>query len=133
LIEETEILTENNPQKGITLTVFRSLLQAMAASVSIPEQLAPVETNCQTIYMPPFDPAIHLEFIPPAERHSFTSLNLPKPDNAPDMCVTEPFQLFSEEGIRMIRRDLLRKEVLDKHLNAWERAPCTIAGAEEVC
>jgi hypothetical protein len=105
----------------------------MAASVSIPEQLAPVETNCQTIYMPPFDPAIHLEFIPPAERHSFTSLNLPKPDNAPDMCVTEPFQLFSEEGIRMIRRDLLRKEVLDKHLNAWERAPCTIAGAEEVC
>lgn len=48
------------------------------------------------------------------------------------MCVTEPFQLFSDEGIRMIRRDLLRKEVLDKHLTAWERAPCTIAGAEEV-
>lgn len=32
----------------------------------------------------------------------------------------------------MIRRDLLRKEVLDKHLRAWERAPGYIGGAEEV-
>jgi hypothetical protein len=48
------------------------------------------------------------------------------------MCFTEPFQLFSEEGIRMIRRDLLRKKVLDKHMSAWERAPCFIGGHEEV-
>ncbi|KAF8852752.1 hypothetical protein BDZ45DRAFT_707265 [Acephala macrosclerotiorum] len=81
--------------------------------------------------MPPFDPAIHLDFTPPTKRHSFTSLNLPKPATAPDMCFTEPFQLFSKEGIRMIRRDLLRKEVLDKHLRAWERAPGYIGGAEE--
>jgi hypothetical protein len=83
-------------------------------------------------YMPPFDPTIHLAFSPPSVRHSFTSLNLPRPATTPDMCFTEPFQLFSEEGIRMIRRDLLRKKVLDKHMSAWERAPCFIGGHEEV-
>lgn len=92
---------------------------------------APPNSDYPHIEMPPFDPAIHLAFQPPTARHSFTELNLTKPAMAPDMCFTEPFQLFSDEGIRMIRRDLLRKEVLDKHLTAWERAPCTIAGAED--
>lgn len=86
----------------------------------------------EVVAMPPFDPSVHLDFTPPTERHSFTSLNLPKPATAPDMCFTEPFQLFSDEGVRMIRRDLLRNEVLDKHLRAWERAPGYIGGAEEV-
>jgi hypothetical protein len=87
----------------------------------------------EVIDMPAFDPTIHLAFQPPVARHSFTELGLKKPAKAPDMCYTEPFQLFSEEGVRMIRRDLLRKEVLDKHLNAWDRAPCYIGGHEEVC
>jgi hypothetical protein len=86
----------------------------------------------ETVSMPPFDPTVHLDFAPPTERHSFTSLNLPRPAATPDMCFTEPFQLFSDEGVRIIRRDLLRKEVLDKHLRAWERAPGYIGGAEEV-
>jgi len=112
-----------------------SQLSKMATLTSSTEKLALASSqtiNYPHIEMPPFDPAIHLAFQPPTKRHSFTSLNLLKPTTAPDMCVTEPFQLFSDEGIRMIRRDLLRKEVLDKHLTAWERAPCTIAGAEEV-
>ncbi|KUJ21355.1 uncharacterized protein LY89DRAFT_577248 [Mollisia scopiformis] len=85
----------------------------------------------EPISIPPFDPAIHLDFTPPTKRYTFTSLNLPKPATAPDTCFTEPFQLFSDEGVRMIRRDLLRKEVLDKHLKAWDRAPGYIGGAEE--
>lgn len=93
----------------------------------------PVETVFDAFKMPPFDPAIHLAFEEPTSRHSFTQLGLSRPKNAPDMCFTEPFQLFSEEGVRMIRRDLLRKEVLDKHMTAWVRAPCTIGQHEEVC
>lgn len=87
----------------------------------------------QTIELPPFDPSIHLAFEAPTARHSFTELGLKKPKNAPDICYTEPFQLFSEEGVRMIRRDLLRREVLDKHLTSWDRAPCYIAGHEKAC
>ncbi|KAH9207756.1 hypothetical protein DL95DRAFT_373962 [Leptodontidium sp. 2 PMI_412] len=82
--------------------------------------------------MPPFDPAIHLAFQEPSARHSFTELGLPRPKTAPDMCFTEPFQLFSQEGVRMLRRDLLRKEVLDKHMQAWVRAPCSISQHEDV-
>ncbi|KAE8443763.1 hypothetical protein EG329_001357 [Mollisiaceae sp. DMI_Dod_QoI] len=98
--------------------------QTVSPSLMMQEHYEPVS-------IPPFDPAIHLDFTPPTKRHSFTSLNLPKPATAPDTCFTEPFQLFSDEGVRMIRRDLLRKEVLDKHLRAWERAPGYIGGAEE--
>jgi hypothetical protein len=92
----------------------------------------PITESHEDHYMPPFDPSIHLAFSPPSVRHSFTSLNLPRPATTPDMCFTEPFQLFSEEGVRLIRRDLLRKKVLDKHMSAWERAPCFIGGHEEV-
>lgn len=81
--------------------------------------------------MPPFDPQVHLAFEPPSARHSFTELGLDRPKNTPDMCFTEPFQLFSAEGVRMIRRELLSKKVLDKHLTSWPRAPCIISYHEE--
>lgn len=82
--------------------------------------------------MPLFDPKIHLAFQPPKKQFSFTQLGLERPPNAPDVCYTEPFQLFSEEGVRMIRRELLSKHVLDKHLTSWPRAPCIISYHEEV-
>ncbi|KAL1301526.1 hypothetical protein AAFC00_005768 [Neodothiora populina] len=82
----------------------------------------------QPFTMPKFDPSIHLAFTPPTARHSFTELGLPKPTNAPDICFTEPFQLFSQEGVRMLRREVFRKEFLDKYLRSWERAPCYISG-----
>jgi hypothetical protein len=78
--------------------------------------------------LPQFDPKIHLNFIPPEARYSFTDLGLEKPRNAPDLCYTEPFQLFSEEGVRVMRRELFRKEFLDKYMRTWARAPCYIGG-----
>ncbi|KAF5536419.1 hypothetical protein FNAPI_11761 [Fusarium napiforme] len=80
-------------------------------------------------YKPPrFDPKIHLNFIPPTARYSFTELGLDKPRNAPNVCYTEPFQLFSEEGVRVMRREIFRKEFLDKYMRSWSRAPCYIGG-----
>ncbi|KAM0544999.1 hypothetical protein ACHAPJ_011580 [Fusarium lateritium] len=78
--------------------------------------------------IPQFDPQIHLNFKPPTTRYSFTELGLEKPLNAPDMCYTEPFQLFSEEGVRVMRREIFRKEFLDKYMRSWARAPCYIGG-----
>ncbi|KAL7754707.1 hypothetical protein ACKLNR_015377 [Fusarium oxysporum f. sp. zingiberi] len=78
--------------------------------------------------IPRFDPQIHLNFKPPAARYSFTELGLDKPRNAPDVCYTEPFQLFSEEGVRVMRREIFRKEFLDKYMRSWSRAPCYIGG-----
>ncbi|KAF4987818.1 hypothetical protein FGRMN_10134 [Fusarium graminum] len=78
--------------------------------------------------IPQFDPEIHLNFQPPPARYSFTELGLEKPRNAPDVCFTEPFQLFSEEGVRVMRREIFRKEFLDKYMRSWSRAPCYIGG-----
>ena len=82
----------------------------------------------ESIHIPEFDPKIHLNFIPPTVRYSFTKLGLNKPHNAPDTCYTEPFQLFSEEGVRVMRRELFRKELLDKYMRSWSRAPCYVGG-----
>ena len=86
------------------------------------------ETLKDVFKMPRFDPAVHLAFTPPTARHSFTELGLTKPANAPDICFTEPFQLFSAEGVRMLRREIFRKEFLDKYMRSWGRAPCYIGG-----
>lgn len=78
--------------------------------------------------IPQFDPEKHLNYIPPKARYSFTELGLEKPHNAPDLCYTEPFQLLSEEGVRVMRRELFRKEFLDRYMRVWARAPCYIGG-----
>jgi len=112
-----------------------SAIPAGIASLSISQSglstCLPLPGKYEDLKMPPFDPAVHLAFEAPSARHSFTELGLKRPKNTPDMCFTEPFQLFSEEGVRMIRRDLLRKDVLEKHLSSWDRAPCIISGHEE--
>ncbi|EMT72124.1 hypothetical protein FOC4_g10003977 [Fusarium odoratissimum] len=91
----------------------------------------PTLTALDDLDLPDFDPAIHLAFQPPTRRHNFQDLGLPQPENAPDLCVTEPFQLFSEEGVRMLRREMLSKPILDKYLRSWDRAPAYIAGHEK--
>lgn len=78
--------------------------------------------------LPPFDPAIHLNFEPPTARHSYTQLGFTVPKGCPDICYTEPFQLFSAEGIRMIRREVFQKPFLDKYIRSWDRASCAISG-----
>ncbi|OAG41600.1 hypothetical protein AYO21_04064 [Fonsecaea monophora] len=82
--------------------------------------------------LPDFDPAIHLAFQPPAQRHTFGEVGLPKPPhNVPDLCYTDPFPLFSAEGVRILRREMLSKPILDKYLKSWERAPAYVAGHEK--
>lgn len=108
----------------------------MAAVEATPIELKASEPDIIPFEMPQFDPEIHLNYQPPKARYSFTELGLPKPQNAPDVCYTEPFQLFSEEGVRMIRRELFQKEFLDKYMRSWQRAPCYIGGHSnnnEVC
>ncbi|KAF4343967.1 hypothetical protein FBEOM_2074 [Fusarium beomiforme] len=99
---------------------------ATEANTSFPEV-----TTLGDLDLPDFDPAIHLAFQPPTHRHTFQDLGLPQPENSPDVCVTEPFQLFSEEGVRMLRREMLSKPILDKYLRSWDRAPAYIAGHEK--
>ncbi|KAJ0344873.1 hypothetical protein COL154_009826 [Colletotrichum chrysophilum] len=103
-------------------------------TLSCPDPLAKAMPMTQEqieaeLYIPPFDPAIHLDYKPPTRRHTFTDLGLPVPKGCPDMCYTEPFHLFSEEGIRMIRREAFRREFLDKYMKTYgEKEYCIIRG-----
>jgi hypothetical protein len=100
--------------------------------------MAPASTYTQETavfgdpHVPDFDPEVHLAFRPPTQIHTFQELGLPQPQNAPNLCYTDPFPLFSEEGVRILRREMLSKPVLDKYLRSWDRAPAYIAGHEKV-
>ncbi|KAL6364136.1 hypothetical protein LRP88_02052 [Fusarium phalaenopsidis] len=99
--------------------------------------MAPATTRTQETavfgdpHIPDFDPEVHLAFRPPTQIHTFQDLGLPQPQNAPNLCYTDPFPLFSEEGVRILRREMLSKGVLDKYLRSWDRAPAYIAGHEK--
>ncbi|KAJ4250245.1 hypothetical protein NW762_012060 [Fusarium torreyae] len=104
----------------------------MSAKVATPPASMPMAgVNLDSPDVPDFDPAIHLAFQPPTQRHTFQDLGLPTPHNTPDLCYTEPFPLFSEEGVRILRREMLSKGMLDKYLRSWDRAPAYMAGHEK--
>ncbi|KIW64668.1 hypothetical protein PV04_09586 [Phialophora macrospora] len=106
----------------------------MTAQVSMPLATMPASepaTFLDNLELPDFDPAIHLAFQPPAQRHTFSDVGLQKPQNVPDLCYTDPFPLFSEEGVRILRREMLSRQMLDKYLKSWDRAPAYVAGHEK--
>ncbi|CAM1501464.1 Fc.00g034480.m01.CDS01 [Cosmosporella sp. VM-42] len=106
-----------------------TILPSYAQQGSIPKGKATIFDFVESeLPITPFDPAIHLNYQPPSTRHAFTELGLPVPKGCPDICYTEPFQLFSREGVRMIRREVFRRSFLDKYMRSWERAPCLISG-----
>lgn len=102
--------------------------EAPLPSTEVAELVQLVQLESVQLPVPAFDPAIHLNYSPPSTRHSFTELGLPVPRGCHNVCYTEPFQLFSEEGVRMIRREIFNREFLDKYMRSWERAPCLISG-----
>jgi hypothetical protein len=60
-----------------------------------------------------FDPAIHLDFKPPAKKLTMDDLKLPPDQGIAQFAASEPFSLFTEEGKRVrafqksFRRELL--------------------------
>lgn len=114
---------------NIGLNRLMETVPTFAQEAAIPEVQPAIFTKIEAeLPIPNFDPAVHLNYRPPPARYSFTKLGLPVPKGCPDLCYTEPFQLFSEEGVRMIRREVFRREFLDKYMRSWERAPCLISG-----
>ncbi|GAA5913566.1 hypothetical protein JCM5296_001426 [Sporobolomyces johnsonii] len=61
-----------------------------------------------------FDPAVHLNYQPPKSRTTMKDLALEGRGISP-VAVTEPFPLFSLEGVTELRREILSQEVLDKY------------------
>jgi len=62
-----------------------------------------------------FDPERHLAFEPPKEFITLKDLLLSEEKAISPVAVTAPFPLFSMEGVKALRADLFRREVVDKH------------------
>ncbi|KAJ9620739.1 hypothetical protein H2204_012149 [Knufia peltigerae] len=66
---------------------------------------------------PRFDPSTHLCFEPPKALVTLKELLLSEKDAISPVAITEPFPLFTIEGVKQMRADLFRKEVVEKHGN----------------
>ena len=62
-----------------------------------------------------FNPARHLKFGAPKSIVTLKELLLPEQDAISPVAITEPFPLFTLEGVTQMRADLFRKEVVNKH------------------
>ncbi|KIW50103.1 hypothetical protein PV05_11723 [Exophiala xenobiotica] len=66
---------------------------------------------------PRFDPSKHLCFERPKSLVTLKELLLSEEDAISPIAITEPFPLFTLEGVNQMRADLFRKEVVEKHGN----------------
>lgn len=62
-----------------------------------------------------FDPARHLRFEPPKSIVTLKELLLSEKDAISPVAITEPFPLFTLEGVKQMRADLFRPEVVKAH------------------
>ena len=62
-----------------------------------------------------FDPARHMAFEAPEEIITLKELLLSEENACSPVAITKPFPLFSLEGVTEMRRDIFRKEVVQKH------------------
>ncbi|GME85398.1 unnamed protein product [Ambrosiozyma monospora] len=66
-----------------------------------------------------FDPSIHLAFKPEhlktCKRKTMEELGAACPEQISEVGVSEPFPLFTDEAVEIMRSELLRKEVFDEY------------------
>jgi hypothetical protein len=65
--------------------------------------------------VPKFDTSRHLCFESPKEVITLKALLLSEDNAISPVAVTDPFPLFSIEGVKELRGDIFRKEVVEKH------------------
>jgi hypothetical protein len=75
-----------------------------------------------------FSPEKHLNFQPPSHVHSMEDIGLPLDNGVSPVAVSEPFQLFSEEAIDLMRQEVLDPEVMEKYSYTSDIAPKQIRG-----
>ncbi|KAJ9608213.1 hypothetical protein H2200_007201 [Cladophialophora chaetospira] len=68
-----------------------------------------------------FDPVAHLCFQPPTSVVTLQELLLPEKDAVSPVAITEPFPLFTLEGVKQMRADLFRKEIVNRYGDRTKR------------
>ncbi|KAG9248311.1 hypothetical protein BJ878DRAFT_476571 [Calycina marina] len=75
-----------------------------------------------------FDPSKHLAFEEPKHIHTMEDLGYSATSGVSPIAVSEPFHLFSEEAVNIMREEVLSKEVQEKYSYTSDIAPKQIRG-----
>jgi len=75
-----------------------------------------------------FDPAKHLCFQPPTGVYTLKDLQISEESGISPIAITQPFPLFSPDGVRQLRKDLFRKEILDYYQWPVSDKVCKLRG-----
>jgi hypothetical protein len=83
--------------------------------------------------MPPpvgklFNPSKHLTFEEPSYVHTMEDIGYPSSNGVSPIAVSEPFRLFSEEAVNIMRDEILDPEVQEKYSYQSDIAPRQIRG-----
>ncbi|KIW26222.1 uncharacterized protein PV07_09335 [Cladophialophora immunda] len=89
-----------------------------------------VIVNARNIVRQEFDPARHLNYVPPKKIISMADIGL-EGAGISDTAVSEPFSLFTDEAIAQIRAEMFSEKVLEKCQFASSFASNMIRGYDE--
>jgi len=75
-----------------------------------------------------FNPSKHLTFEEPTHIHSMEDIGYPSSNGVSPIAVSEPFRLFSEEAVNIMRSEILDPEVQEKYSYTSDIAPKQLRG-----
>jgi hypothetical protein len=75
-----------------------------------------------------FDPSRHLAYEDPKYVHTMEDIGYPASNGVSPVAVSEPFRLFSEEAVNIMRSEILDKEVQEKYSYTSDIAPKQLRG-----
>lgn len=81
-----------------------------------------------TIIRTTFDPDKHLNFVDEPTVLSLKDIGLPEDAGISPVAVSQPFPLFNEEAIRIMREEIFTNEVWDDYLHSTDDFGCQLRG-----
>ena len=75
-----------------------------------------------------FDPSKHLAFEEPSHIHTMEDIGYPAINGVSPIAVSEPFRLFSEDAVNIMRSEILDPEVQEKYSYTSDIAPKQLRG-----
>jgi hypothetical protein len=75
-----------------------------------------------------FNPSKHLAFEEPTRIHTMEDIGYPSSNGVSLVAVSEPFRLFSEEAVNIMRSEILDPEVQEKYSYTSDIAPKQLRG-----
>lgn len=75
-----------------------------------------------------FHPAKHIQYEEPAHIHTMEEIGFPASRGVSPVAVSDPFRLFSEEAINIMRNEIFDPEVQEKYSYTSDIAPRQLRG-----